>query len=206
MPRISGASWKAGGHAVQQDIATKQGPAVIFSCPADPARWVKDLARPVAGAALLWMAPLGCAADAACTCWLPPVSPRPSARFKIVIMPKLLLNLRNVPDDEADDVRALLDANAIAHYDTKPSMWGISAGGIWVADDAAFAAAKRAMADYQRQRGARAREEYAAAKRAGTAETFISVLRAEPGRVGLIVLAILFLLGLMALPVILLYG
>ena len=29
-------------------------------------------------------------------------------------MSKLLLNLRNVPDDEADDVRAMLDENGIA--------------------------------------------------------------------------------------------
>ncbi|MCX7041690.1 MAG: DUF6164 family protein, partial [Gammaproteobacteria bacterium] len=32
-------------------------------------------------------------------------------------MSKLLLNLRNVPDDEADDVRALLDAHGIAYYE-----------------------------------------------------------------------------------------
>jgi hypothetical protein len=33
-------------------------------------------------------------------------------------MAKLLLNLRNVPDDEADDVRALLDEHDIAYYET----------------------------------------------------------------------------------------
>ncbi|MDI1253057.1 DUF6164 family protein [Thermomonas sp.] len=121
-------------------------------------------------------------------------------------MSKLLLNLRNVPDDEADDVRALLDAHRIEFYETKPSMWGVSAGGIWVTEDADVTNAKHAMADYQQQRGARARDEYAAAKREGTAETFVSVLRAEPGRVALSVLAILFLLGLVALPIILLRG
>ncbi|MEO6383259.1 MAG: DUF6164 family protein [Thermomonas sp.] len=121
-------------------------------------------------------------------------------------MAKLLLNLRNVPDDEADDVRAMLDARRIAFYETTPSMWGVSAGGIWVTEDADFADAKFAMADYQQQRGARARDEYAAARRAGTAETFVSVLRAEPGRVALSVLAILFLLGLVALPIVLLHG
>ncbi len=121
-------------------------------------------------------------------------------------MSKLLLNLRNVPDDEADDVRALLDAHAIAFYETRPSLWGLSAGGLWVTEDAAVAEAKRLMADYQGQRQARARAEYAAARRAGTAETFWTVLRAEPGRVALTLLAILFLLGLVALPVLLLRG
>lgn len=121
-------------------------------------------------------------------------------------MSRLLLNLRNVPDDEADDVRAMLDAHGIAFYETRPSMWGISAGGIWVAEDAAIVEAKRLMADYQAQRQSSARAEYTAARDAGTADTFWTVLRAEPGRVSLTVLAILFLLGLVALPVILLRG
>src|SRR5688572_21285060 len=121
-------------------------------------------------------------------------------------MAKLLLNLRNVPDDEADDVRAMLDAHGIAFYETRPSMWGISTGGIWVTDDAAIVDAKQLMAEYQVQRQASARAEYAEARRDGTAETFWTVLRAEPARVVLTVLAILFLLGLVALPVVLLRG
>ncbi len=121
-------------------------------------------------------------------------------------MSKLLLNLRNVTDDEADDVRDILDANRIAFYETKPSLWGISAGGIFVTEDAQIVGAKRLMAGYQEQRGISARAEYAAAVRDGTAETFWSVLRAEPARVLLTLLAIAFLLGLVALPVILLRG
>ena len=121
-------------------------------------------------------------------------------------MSKLLLNLRNVPDDEVDDVRAMLDANHIAYYETPPSFWGISAGGIWVAEDADFAEAKRAFDDYERERSVRIRAEYAAAKRAGTAETFFSVLRADPLRVVMTLLGILLALGLVALPVILLRG
>ena len=122
------------------------------------------------------------------------------------VMSKLLLNLRNVPDDEADDVRAMLDVKRIAYYETPPSFWGISAGGIWVKEDADFAGAKRAFDDYEQQRSVRVRTEYAAAKRAGTAETFVSVLRADPLRVVMTLLGILLALGLVALPVILLRG
>ncbi len=121
-------------------------------------------------------------------------------------MSKLLLNLRNVPEDEADDVRTMLENRNIAFHETSPSMWGISSGGIWVTEDADFTDAKRGMADYQQQRGARARDEYAAAKRAGTAETFGSVVREQPARVALLVVAILLVFGLMALPAILLRG
>ena len=121
-------------------------------------------------------------------------------------MSRLLLNLRNVPDDEADDVRAMLDANGIAYYETPPSGWGLFAGGIFVKANADIVEARRLMAGYQAQRSARARAEYAAARRDGTAETFRSVLRAEPVRVVLTIIAIVLLLGLVALPMVLLRG
>ncbi len=119
-------------------------------------------------------------------------------------MAKLLLNLRNVPDDEADDVRALLDDHDIAYYETSPGFWNISMGGIWVRENAAFAEAKRLMAEYQAQRGARVRAEHEAARRDGTAGTFWTVLRDEPVRVLLAVLGILFALALVVVPALLL--
>ena len=126
-----------------------------------------------------------------------------SLPFRVVTMgamSKLLLNLRGVPDDEADDVRALLDAKRIAFHETTPHFWGISAGGIWVTDDADFAAAKRAFDDYEQQRSARVRAEYAEARRAGTAETVLDVLRDDPLRVVVTVLGILIVLGLAIVP------
>lgn len=119
-------------------------------------------------------------------------------------MAKLLLNMRMVPEDEAADVRAFLDAHGIAHYDTKPSRWGISYGGIWVRDDADIVRAKALMAEYQARRAAGAREAHAASVRDGTAETFSDIARREPLRVALTLVAIVFLLGLVALPVLLL--
>lgn len=119
-------------------------------------------------------------------------------------MAKLLLNLRNVPDDEADDVRALLDDHEIAYYETSPGFWNISLGGIWVREDAAFAEAKRVMAEYQAQRAARVRAENEAARRDGTAGTFMTVLRNEPLRVLSAVLGIIFAIALVALPALLL--
>jgi hypothetical protein len=119
-------------------------------------------------------------------------------------MSKLLLNLRDVPDDEADDVRRFLDSAGIGYYETQPNLWGIS-GCIWIRDDGDLAEAQRLMAEYQRGRQARAREERAEAERNGSAETFVGVLRAQPLQVALIVIAIALLLGLVALPVVLLW-
>jgi hypothetical protein len=120
-------------------------------------------------------------------------------------MAKLLLNLREVPDDEADDVRRFLDSGGIGYYETRPSWWGISAGGIWIRDDGDVAEAKRLMTKYQRERQARAREERAEAERNGTAETFADVLRTQPLRVALAVITIALLLGLIAVPALLLW-
>ncbi|MCD9028638.1 DUF6164 family protein [Luteimonas sp. BDR2-5] len=115
-------------------------------------------------------------------------------------MAKLLLNLRYVPEDEAADVRAFLDAASIDWYQTSPSPFGISHGGIWIRDSARIDEAKRLMADYQRERQASARAAQAQAERDGTAETFGDIVRASPMRVALIVVAIGLLVGLMALP------
>lgn len=115
-------------------------------------------------------------------------------------MAKLLLNLRYVPEDEAADVRAFLDAAGIDWYQTRPSPFGISQGGIWLRENDDLPRAKALMADYQRDRQARARAEQAQAERDGTAETFADIVRADPMRVVLIVVAIIFLIGLMAVP------
>ncbi|MGH8032175.1 MAG: DUF6164 family protein [Luteimonas sp.] len=121
-------------------------------------------------------------------------------------MAKLLLNLRNVLDDEVRDVRAFLDANGIAYYETRPSRWGISFGGIWISNPSDLTEARRLMADYQFERRTRVRAEQAAAQRDGTAETFADIVRTQPLRVVLTLVAIVFLLALVALPVMLLQG
>ena len=98
-------------------------------------------------------------------------------------MAKLFLNLRNVPGDEADEVREMLRASAIDFYETQPSPWGISAGGLWIEDADQLARAKVLMADYQSARRERARAERAADAREGRAETFMGLLQARPGYV-----------------------
>ena len=46
-------------------------------------------------------------------------------------MATLLFRLRHVPDDEADDVRALLEENGIDFYETTPGNWGhLNAGAV----------------------------------------------------------------------------
>lgn len=116
-------------------------------------------------------------------------------------MAKLLLNLRNVPDDEATEVRAWLEEHGFAWYETRPSLWGISHGGLWLREDADLPRAKALMADYQARRRQQARAAREAALRDGSAETFGSLLRRRPGYVLGVLAAIVGILGLtLALP------
>ncbi|QNN76601.1 hypothetical protein IAE60_11665 [Pseudoxanthomonas mexicana] len=116
-------------------------------------------------------------------------------------MAKLFLNLRNVPADEADDVRDLLRTNAIDFYETQPSPWGISAGGLWIEDVDQLTRAKTLMADYQTRRRDHARSERAIAEREGRAETFAGLLRDRPLYVVGVLAAVLFILAVtLALP------
>jgi len=75
-------------------------------------------------------------------------------------MARLLLNLRNVPEDEHLEVRELLESHDIAYYETEPSRWMISFGAIWLQDEDREDEALSLLADYQEQRQARERNRY----------------------------------------------
>lgn len=64
----------------------------------------------------------------------------------------LFFNLRGVPGDEAEDVRALLDANDIAFYETSAGFWGMSLPAIWLYHQEDLPLARNLFDDYQQQR------------------------------------------------------
>jgi hypothetical protein len=115
-------------------------------------------------------------------------------------MAKLLLNLRHVPDDEAEEVREMLDAAEIEYYETPPNRWGITVGGIWVRDEDDMPRARSLMADYQQERQARALEEREARRREGREESFWGWLSEQPVRVVASLLGAAFIVYLMLLP------
>ena len=81
------------------------------------------------------------------------------------------MNLRHVPDDEADEIRVLFEDHEISFYETPPSRWGISMGGFWVHDNAEAARAKALLEQYQAERlelqRARYQEDLAAGRTGG---------------------------------------
>ena len=79
-------------------------------------------------------------------------------------MSKLLFRMRNVPDDEAQEVRELLDANDIEYFETFSGNWGISLPAIWLPREEQFAAARSLLDHYQAERAMRVREEKTASR------------------------------------------
>lgn len=119
-------------------------------------------------------------------------------------MAKLLMNLRNVPDDESDEVRALLGEHRIDFYETKASKWGLSGACLWLRDERQFEAAKALLADYQQERARRARAEHAERLHRGEADTWFKAFLRNPVRFAIYVVAIVAVFYLALLPVILL--
>ncbi|MGB2336083.1 MAG: DUF6164 family protein [Alcanivorax sp.] len=115
-------------------------------------------------------------------------------------MTTLLLNLRQVPDDEAEEVRTLLNEQQIPFYETTPSLWGISSGGIWLTNPQDRERAKGLMEGYQEQRTRRERERFEEARRDGTAPTLAGRLRDQPGRALGVLIAVTILILVTLVP------
>ena len=115
-------------------------------------------------------------------------------------MATLLMNLRNVPQDEADDVRAMLNHHYIDFYETPQNRFGISAAAIWIKDRDQVDHARRLLREYQENRARKAQAEYLARKREGTSDTLWSKLRENPAQFILYVVLSIGLIYLIVRP------
>ena len=79
--------------------------------------------------------------------------------------------MRYVPEDEAQEVRSLLEENQIEFFETSAGNWGISLPALWLKDDGQYDVAKKILDDYQRERSCRVREEYELSRQRGEART-----------------------------------
>lgn len=117
-------------------------------------------------------------------------------------MTHLLLNLRDVPEDEHIEIRNLLDEHGIGYYETEPNRWGISAGAIWVREPDQLDRARRLLDDYQARRRERVRSEREQALADGTEPGWSQLLR-QPARLILLLLGIGLLLAFALWPLLL---
>ena len=115
-------------------------------------------------------------------------------------MPIRLFDLRGVPDDEADEIRALLTNNQIDFYQTSAGNWGISVPAIWLHNDTHFDQAKQLIARYQEERFSKAQGEYTQLKREGKNRTIVDVAKEDPVRFIIYLAIALFILVLSVKP------
>ena len=67
-------------------------------------------------------------------------------------MAHLIFKLRNVPDDEAEEVRCLLEDNEIYYYETDSGRFGLGFAAMWMKDDEQLEQAKELIQQYQVER------------------------------------------------------
>ena len=97
-------------------------------------------------------------------------------------MPEQLFILRGVPEDEADEIRELLEQDGIDYYETPAGNWGISLPAIWLREKSQLAKAKLLIEEYQKHRSIRVKYEYEQLKRAGKNKTLLDAVLEQPVR------------------------
>ena len=97
-------------------------------------------------------------------------------------MAKLLFRMRDVPDDEAEEVRELLTQNEIPFFETFAGNWGISMPGLWLVDEQQFDEARALLDEYQEVRSTRVKSQYLKQREQDEIRTFWESFRAEPVR------------------------
>jgi hypothetical protein len=110
-----------------------------------------------------------------------------------------LLHFRDVPEDEQDEIRALLGEASIEFYETPPGLFGLSPPALWLRDPQQLERARALLATYQTQRFERQRSEYERARAAGELPGLWASMRARPWpSLGLLILllGVLFALSL----------
>ena len=94
----------------------------------------------------------------------------------------LLFRLRNVPEDEAEDVRELLNSNNFKFYETSAGNWGISTAAIWLKNNDQLDKAKALIENYQTERGVSQRHDYEELKKSGGHKTLSDAFKENPFR------------------------
>lgn len=112
----------------------------------------------------------------------------------------LLFKLKDVPDDEAADIRELLAENDIYFYETHAGFWRLGVDGLWLPDDTHLARARELIDQYQAERTANQQKIYAQLLENGQAPTLWQNFLLSPLRFIALIIAVFFILTLTLAP------
>jgi hypothetical protein len=112
----------------------------------------------------------------------------------------LLFRLRNVPDDEANDIREILHDHNLEFYETSAGNWGISTAAIWLKNNNDLDDARTLIDRYQENRTNSQRALYKQLKRTGNHTTLLASFKESPLRFIIYILFSAFILYLSIKP------
>src|SRR5690554_5056259 len=115
-------------------------------------------------------------------------------------MATLLFRLANVSEEEAWEVRGLLNERGFDTYETHAGFWRLGVDAIWLSDATQLEEARAVLEHYQAERRERIQQEDADQLDRGQAPTLWQRFSPHPGNVLLILLGDLTMLGLMLVP------
>jgi len=115
-------------------------------------------------------------------------------------MATLLFRLNQVPEDEAEDIRQLLEDADFDTYETSAGFWGLGAAAIWLRDKNELSRAQKLIDDYQQQRAVKMRADYDARVAAGEELGFWQHNLQHPIRLLAIAALVILIVTLMLLP------
>jgi hypothetical protein len=119
-------------------------------------------------------------------------------------MNRLLFKLNNVPEDEAQDIRDLLNTEGIQFYETDAGFWRVGLDAIWLADGSAEEKARELIRTYQENRTSQQQKNYAELVAQGQAPSLWQHFCVQPVRFIALLVAIVFVVGLTLIPFVIL--
>ncbi len=119
-------------------------------------------------------------------------------------MARLLFKLAQVPDDEAAEIRALLDEHQISYYETDAGFFRVGLDAIWLADGVQEERARELIRVYQADRALRQQQNYAQLVEAGQVPSVWQHFCAQHIRFIAVTAAIIFVAGLTLIPFVML--
>ncbi len=115
-------------------------------------------------------------------------------------MTTLLFRLDDVPEDEADEVRQLLEEQGFETYETSAGFWKSGVAAIWLANPDQMTEARAAITAYQQARAARMQQTYASLQASGEAPSVWRLLQANPWQFIACLVAVTAIAALMVVP------
>ncbi len=103
-------------------------------------------------------------------------------------MAHLLFKLNGVPEDEAEEVRILLEDNEIDCYETDSGRWGLGYAAIWMRDKERLEHAKQLIQTYQHERFNRVSQEHQQALESGQRISRLAYFLQSPIRYSILII------------------